>query len=230
MDPKLKKWIKWLKSIEGEVTRLVVAKDIFWSLQNLINNNKKIQKPSSFFKYLGDTYISFITMGIRRQIKIDAQSISFARLLSEIECNPEKMTRQFFRELYKGSAVEFLAYTDFDQFCDNPGDPHISSKMVHEDLRKLRQVACLCEDFADKRIAHHDKRDPKVLPTFKDADEAIDFLDKLYVKYLLIFHAQSMESVMPVYQYDWKQIFDYPWRMKIITKKGTELRRLKADR
>ena len=203
-----------MKSINEEVTHLVIAKDIFWSVQNLIRTNNKIQKPSSFYRYLGDTYIAFIAMGIRRQIKVDGQSISFARLLSEIECYPEKISRQFFRELYKGSSVEFLVDNDFNRFCENPGDPHISSRMVHEDLTQLRQIACLCEDFADKMIAHRDKKEPKILPTFEDANNTIDILDKLYVKYHLIFHAESMESLMPVYQYDWKQIFDYPWRLK----------------
>jgi hypothetical protein len=220
MDPKLTKWIKWLKSINEEVTHLVIARDIFWSVQDLIKSNKKIQKPSSFFRYMGDTYISFITMGIRRQIKIDNQSISFARLLSEIECNPEKISREFFQELYKGSNVEFLANNDFDQFCDNPGDSHVSSNMVQEDLRQLKIAACLCEEFADKRIAHQDKREPKILPTFNDADKTIDLLDKLYVKYHLIFHAESMQSLMPVYQYDWQQIFDYPWRLRDKVKKS----------
>jgi hypothetical protein len=212
MDPKLKKWIRWLKSIEVEITQLVIAKDIFWSVQKLIDKNNKIQKPSSFFKYMGDTYISFIVMGIRRQIKIDSQSISFVRLLSEIERSSKKISRKYFKQLYKGSSVEFLADNDFNQFCINLGDPYISSAMVRNDLIELRKVACLCEEFADKIIAHSDKRAPKTLPTFNDADEAIDFLDKLYVKYHLIFHAASMQSLMPVYQYDWQQIFDYPWR------------------
>jgi hypothetical protein len=214
MDPKLIKWIRWLKSIEVEITQLVVARDIFWSVQKLIEGNKAIQKPSSFFKYMGDTYISFIVMGIRRQIKIDGKSISFARLLSEIECYPEKISRQYFRKLYKGSSVELLADNDFDQFCINSGDPYISSIIVRNDLMELRKMACLCEEFADKIIAHRDKRDPKILPTFKDADDTINFLDKLYVKYHLIFNAESMKSLMPVYQYDWKQIFDFPWRVK----------------
>jgi hypothetical protein len=220
MDPKLKKWIRWLKSIEVEITQLVIAKDIFWSVQKLIENNNKIKKPSSFFKYMGDTYISFIVMGIRRQIKIDSQSISFARLLSEIESYPDKISRHYFYKLYKGYSVEFLADNDFNQFCVNSGDPYISSVMVHNDLIDLRKVVCLCEEFADKMIAHRDKRAPKTLPTFKDADDAIDFLDKLYVKYHLIFHAAAMQSLMPVYQYDWQQIFDYPWRLRNKVKKG----------
>ena len=215
MDHKLIKWIKWLKTVEDEISHLVVNKDIFWSVQKLIKENKKIQKPSSFYRFLGDTYVSHALIGVRRQIKIDSQSISFHRLLKEITENPEILSREYFRELYKGSVLEELgqADKDFNQFCGNTPD-HISKQMVAQDIATLIDYAKKCEDFADKRIAHTDKRDPKFPLTFEDLNNSIDFLDKLCCKYNLIFHAHSSESLMPTYQYDWKAIFDEPWRIK----------------
>jgi hypothetical protein len=214
MDQKLQKWIKWLKLINEEITQLVIARDIFWSVQELIKKNKDIQKPSSFYEYFANTYIAFIVMGIRRQIKNDQQSISFVRLLSEIADQPQIISREYFKSLYKGSTVEFLADNDFNQFCKNPGDEFISREMVIDDICRLREVARILEDFADKMVAHLDKKKPKIIPSFQNVNEAIDFLDKLYIKYHLMFHAESMETLMPVYQYDWKQIFDFPWRLK----------------
>jgi hypothetical protein len=220
MDPKLTKWIEWLKLINEEITQLVIAKDIFWSVQELIEKNKDIQKPSSFYEYLADTYIAFIVMGIRRQIKNDQQSISFVRLLSEIADQPQIISRKYFKSLYKGSAVEFLADNDFNQFCKNHGDKSISQEMVTNDICHLREVARVLEDFADKMVAHLDKKKPKVIPSFQNVNEAIDFLDKLYIKYHLMVHAGSMGTLMPVYQYDWQQIFDYPWRLRNKVKKA----------
>jgi hypothetical protein len=83
--------------------------------------------------------------------------------------------------------------------------------MVETDLNRLNQVSSKVEDFADKRIAHHDKRIPKVLPKFNEVDACLDVLDELYVKYHLVFHADAMDSLMPTYQYDWKVIFEVPW-------------------
>src|SRR2546426_7612992 len=90
-----------------------------WEVQKIIRSNKNIQKPSSFYRYLGDTYVSYITIGIRRQIKIDRQSISFARLLSEIIETPSVLSRDYFKSLYKGSVAESLADRDFDRFAGN---------------------------------------------------------------------------------------------------------------
>jgi hypothetical protein len=209
MDQKLKKWIKWLKVIESEIVPLVEAKDIFWSLQEMIKENIQIQKPSRFYNYMGNTYQAFILMGIRRQVKIDNQSISFARLLLDIECYPDKISRKYYLQI--GDC--FTANNDFDRFCDNPEDPHISSKIVHDDLIELKKVACICENFADRTIAHRDKRESKIIPRFRDADDAVDCLEKLYVKYHNVFHAEWMEDLKAPKK-DWKKIFNYPWRLK----------------
>jgi hypothetical protein len=206
MDPKLKKWIKWLGVLQSEIVSLVDAKDIFWSLQDMINNNNAIQKPSRFYNYMGNTYQAFILMGIRRQVKIDNQSISFARLLLDIECYPNLISRQYY--LHIGDAI--TGDNDFNIFCENPGDPYISYIMVHNDLVDLKKVACVCEAFADKTIAHRDNREPKIIPRFKDADDAVDFLEKLYIKYHRIFHVECNDD-LKVPKKDWKRIFCHPW-------------------
>jgi len=212
MDQRLKKWIKWLKVCEVEIQGLLTYRDIFWNVQELIKNNQAIQKPSSFYWYLGDTYISHVAIAIRRQVKIDKQSISFARLLNEIAGDPKHVSRKYFTDLYKGSNAEHRADSDFDRFSGK-GKDFISSDMVLSDLSTLQKTAKKIEKFADKRIAHIDKSKPKIIPTFQDVDDCIDILDKLYVKYHLVFHASASSSLMPTYQYDWMAIFDDPWRI-----------------
>ena len=83
--------------------------------------------------------------------------------------------------------------------------------MVCNDLAQIREVARRCEDFADRRVAHRDKRDPRVLPRFDDLDTCVECLDKLYIKYRRMFHAQGNGSLMPTYQNDWKAVFREPW-------------------
>lgn len=212
MDQRLNKWISWLKICEEEIHNILVYRDIFWKVQDLIKSNKASHKPSSFYSYLGDTFVSYIAIAIRRQVKIGKQSISFARLLKEISDDPKHISRKYFTSLYRGSNVEHHADSDFDQFSGK-GKDYISSSMVLNDLSLLQKTAGKIEGFADKKIAHRDKRPPKVIPTFNDVDDCIDVLDKLYCKYYLIFHALAMGSLMPTYQYDWMSVFDIPWRL-----------------
>jgi len=210
MDQKLQKWIRWLKVIHDEIQQLVIAKDIFWEVQEIIKNNKGIQKPSAFYEYLGNTYVSHSAIGMRRQLKVDPQSISFARLLTEMSANPEVVSRKYYTAMYAGSVVEDRADRDFDRFS-TPGALYISRRMVLNDLQSLRDAGRNLEQFADRRVAHRDKRAVKSPPRFKDGDAFIELLDQLYVKYHLLFHASTMDSLLPTYQYDWKEIFREAW-------------------
>jgi hypothetical protein len=210
MDSRLKKWLRWLKVVHDDIQQLLIKRNIFWEVQDIIKANEQLRKPSSFYRYLGDTYVAYISIGVRRQVKVDRQSISFARLLTELANTPAALSRKYYVSLYEGSTVEQFADRDFDRFCGSD-KTCISSCMVLSDLDELNRTASIVEDFADKRIAHHDKRQPKVLPRFEQVDACLDVLDKLYCKYHKVFHASAMSSLMPVYQYDWKQIFTVPW-------------------
>ena len=210
MDSMLKKWLRWLKVVHDDIQQLLIKQNIFWEVQDIIRTNAKLHKPSSFYSYLGDTYVAYISIGNRRQIKIDNQSISFARLLTELANTPAVLSRKYYVSLYKGSRVEQFADRDFDRYCGND-KAYICPDMVLADRDELNRAALVVEDFADKRIAHRDKRKPKALPRFEQVDSCLNTLDKLYCKYHGIFHASAMSTLVPVYQYDWKEIFTVPW-------------------
>ena len=210
MDPRLKKWLEWLDVIKAEVRELLIAKHTFHEVQKMIEANPKIQTSNSFYRYFANSYVSHVVVGLRRQIKIDSQSISLARLLKEISETPEVLSRKYYVSLYKNSVVENLANGDFDRIA-MPGAAHIDASKVTADLQNLGDVTATCEEFADKRLAHRDKREPKSPPTYNEVDECLDLLDRLVVKYQLAFRAQAGETLLPTWQYDWKEIFRTPW-------------------
>jgi hypothetical protein len=49
------------------------------------------------------------------------------------------------------------------------------------------------------------------VPTYNELDAAIDLVDRLYVKYHLLFHAANMDTTLPTRQYDWQAVFRVPW-------------------
>jgi hypothetical protein len=189
---------------------LVVSKYTFHEVQKMIADNPRIQINNSFYGYITSTYVSHAVIGLRRQVKIDRQSISLALLLQELINKPEVLTRKYFVGLYEESSVKTLADKDFDRFA-SPGAAHIDPTKVKRDLQRLQDFTRKCEDFADMRIAHRDRREPKSLPTFNEVDDCISLLDELYVKYLLMFEAKAMDTLLPTWQYDWKEIFRTPW-------------------
>ena len=236
ISPKLKKWRKWMKTIEKEIYGLVVDANMFWEVQDIIRENPRIQKPSAFYSYLGRTYLSHALAGLRRQIKPQKDSISFVGLLEDIAKNPEELSRSYYRSLYADSdgpdinqieiegregleevgitgnsqLKDLIQMDDFAPYSDASGE-HVCPQMVKDDLRVLKSAVEKHEEFADKRIAHWDKGEPSIIPKFGELDDCIKLLDKMYVKYHLLFYAESIDTLMPTYQYEWKKIFLEPW-------------------
>ena len=236
ISPKLKKWRKWMKTIEKEIYGLVVDANMFWEVQDIIRENPRIQKPSAFYSYLGRTYLSHALAGLRRQIKPQKDSISFVGLLDDIAKNPEELSRSYYRslcshpdgvdisqiEMEGQKALEEVGITstsqlkdliqmdDFGPYADTSGE-HVCPKMVKADLKALKLAVEKHEEFADKRIAHWDKGEPSIIPKFGELDDCIKLLDKMYVKYHLLFFAEGTDTLMPTYQYEWKKIFLEPW-------------------
>lgn len=210
MDPRLTKWLQWLEIIRLELHDLLLYRRVFWDVQEIIKTNRAIHTPSVFYSFLGHAYAAYAVAAIRRQIKRDKKSVSLARLLEELVAYPQVLSRSYFVSLYKGSPVENLADSDFTRLAETKGT-HVSKDMVAADLGNLKLRARKCEEWADRRLAHRDERDVTSPPTFIDVDESVDILDKLYVKYHLLFRAGSYDTLEPVVQYDWKAVFREPW-------------------
>jgi len=231
---KLEKWIRWMETIHNDIQALVEDANMFWEVQDIIRENPRIQKPNAFYSYLARTYLSHALAGLRRQTKLQKDSISFVRLLEEIAKNPEELSRDYFNSCHPDSngpdlnqvvdkagleAVgivdssqlkEIIKMDDFAPYADTSG-AYVCPQMVKDDKTRLESEVKKHVEYVDKRIAHWDKREPKVVPTFGELDNCIKLLDQTYVKYHLLLYAESMDTLMPTYQYEWKSIFCEPW-------------------
>lgn len=223
---KLEKWLKWMQTIHDEIVHLLSDVKVFWEVQDVIRQNPHIQRQSYFYHYLERSYISHALAGLRRQIKPQKGSISFLGLLKDIAENPNALSFSYYLSIRKSksdlqrfqkSGVPFsyreMIEEEFKRYAD-PNCEHVCPEMVKGDLKKLKETTKTCEDFVDKRIVHWDKREPKNVLTFPELDDCLKLLDKTYVKYHLLFHAESTETLEAAFQYDWKAIFYEPWLVR----------------
>ncbi len=204
------KWLKWLETIEREITWLAIHRHIFLETQKIITANTRIQKPSAFYTWMRMAYVTDITVGIRRQLSRDADAISLWKLLEELATHPQVMSRRRFVALYKGSSVERFADEDFNRFAGK-GGLHVDVLLVRKDQKRLEALWNVVKKYVNRRIAHTDKRDVAYLPTFNDLDRCQDLLEELLKRYVLLFRASSLVEILPTFQDDWQAIFREPW-------------------
>jgi hypothetical protein len=63
------------------------------------------------------------------------------------------------------------------------------------------------EAFADRVIAHRDRRAPSYTPTYNEVDEAIEAMDRLSIQCSLAIGADYGDTCKPTVQYGWLLIF-----------------------
>lgn len=213
MDLKIQKWIKWIDNIKVEVRNILVKRQIFWEVNEIYKSNQELKPSDIYYQYLGDTYKAFVSMGIRRQLKIDKSSISLRRLLSEIQDRPKLLSRKYYISLYDAAAINDSKRANdfFSNLIDNKSSSFVPKEMVKEDIKKLRKTSLTIEAFGDKFIAHNDKKKPIKLPLFQEVDDCIDLIDGLCCKYLNLLKAEGNITLSPTIQNHWKNVFEIPW-------------------
>jgi AbiU2 len=98
----------------------------------------------------------------------------------------------------------------FDRYAGE-GAEFLGSQRVCENLKRFKELAAKCEEYADRLIAHRDRRGISRVPTYKELDEALTCVNDLLKKYFLLIRGNTLKTVTPGFQKNWKVIFEQPW-------------------
>jgi len=207
-DPqRLAKWQRWQGQIEHELVSLLGSRQIYKSYGEIVTGNEAVQKGGPLFhNWIVDNYVTYVAMAIRRQADTDSDSVSLARLISDIRDHPESMTRVAHVAFYENFIVEGYGDRAFTANA-GPGD-YIDPTIAEKDLEELREVSLSVSQLASRTIAHKSTRQVPEL-TFNDIDECIEVIKKIAQKYILLLSAAHnvLEPVMD----DWQTIFTMKW-------------------
>lgn len=205
----LKEWVEWIGVILGNIKNLLTSQEIYNTYLEIVKNNPEIQSPIDFHDWVRKNYASSVAIHIRRELDIGPDVISLKRLLTEIQKNPQVITKAWFRSLYKRSNAEYFADGDFKTVAGK-GD-FFDSKIATQDIEKLEALGKHIKDYATYRIAHNIEKPIAKDPTYEDLDTFIEEYESIVKKYILLFTASGYTSLTPTWQYDWEEIFTKPW-------------------
>lgn len=177
MTGKVAKWMKWLEVIGHDCGNVLLSRDMFRDLHGMIEKNPKMQQPDYFHEYMEDTYVAHVLIMVRKHLKVSRESISLVALAKDI-CGNGLMLQ-------------------------NPK----RTNDIQLGLDKFVDCARKLEGFADRVIAHRDKRAPAYTPTFNDVDGAIRAMDELCVECASALGIDTGGTCKPTVQYGWLMIF-----------------------
>lgn len=92
---------------------------VYQQVTKLIQDNPRLQVPSAFYGWMHATYITDMTIGIRRLVDRDKRTISLHNLIKVIEHHPEVVSRRRLTCPHKNYMKQF-GHRDFDRLT-KPG-------------------------------------------------------------------------------------------------------------
>lgn len=174
---KIAKWKTWAELVCHDCGNVMLSRDMYLDLHKMIEKNPKMQQSDYFHEYMRDTYVAHVAMMLRKHAKVDKDSISLAGLARDIINN-------------RGDIAGLSVDSDFDNLAS-----------------RFAQCAKKVEAFADRTIAHRDRRAPSYTPTFDDLHEAIEAMDQLATRCSLAIGGNYSDTCKPTVQYGWLLIF-----------------------
>lgn len=208
------KWKDWLAFSINEFSHLRSIQQVYKETLEIIHRNQKIQHPSAFYDFIRDGYVTILTTGLRRLIDPNRRrrSYSLRSLIEDIYANVHLLTRRRYIGLYKAknSHTRQIANRHFDSLA-GPDKQALSKRVIMPHLSVFRKEASVIKRYVDKNVAHSDKRKLRNLPTFADLDKAMDDIEEILKKFALILEARGWPTMTPVFQYNWKRIFQTAW-------------------
>ena len=228
----------WMGKIEKQLTILVVNRHVFYRVKEIVQSNAKVNKSNSFHDMIISGYVASSVMGIRRLVDSSPKAESFVNLLDKIIKNSHVINRKWFVSLWGEPPVPSVnvdkiepsmrdsvrklaektvrelhfkrANETFNRFS-GIGKDYVDIKKIEGERRHLISMADRIKDYADRVIAHSDSRGIDNIPTFVELDGCVDTFERLCLEYCLLLRGSSPMQLLPTWQYDWEEIFYYPW-------------------
>jgi hypothetical protein len=201
-----------LGRVYSEVLSLRVNQHVFWEVQEIIRVNSNLRKPSTFYGWMGNMYAAAMSAAVRRFVDQRRDAVSFVRLLERVKARPSCVSREAYKKRCSNPNLP-MNYLDADyDGLIGRGMPHPDPAKIADEISEVKKQTESLKQFVDEHIAHTAIRQTKNLPNFQDLDDAINMLGAMVLRYLHLFRGTVLPSgLLPTWQYDWKEIFRYPW-------------------
>ncbi len=220
MKQKIEKWQHEIERVRNAVTRLLDYRRWNRVYEGIVAANPLLRPGVPVLDYFRNIYGDYAVMAIRRQCRQQRDSVSLLGLLKDLEQNAAFITRAWTRDLYRqptpGGTVypEHFAYEladgTFKTFADPTGEI-LDAATVRADIERLETATKGILSHSDRVVAHDDPRGPEFDVNFDDLNVAIDTIEEVAKRYILLLTGASMLTMTPIDSTNAISVFSFPW-------------------
>ncbi len=209
-----KRWTDWISQVTADVQSTVNDRAIFQAFNEEVRQNQTWihqHHGQVFYSFVVRCYVARVALGVRRHVKNKDDSISLLRLLDQMRnCAPQLTVDFYLRHFRAESDEEPWMRLTFAGMSDD--GLAASATKIEADIAEVERLTAQVELFADRVLAHLDKKPLTSGVTFNDLDGAVDALDRVACKYIAMLTGKGHGSLEATIQFDWKKIFTVPLR------------------
>jgi len=206
----LQKWSGWIKGpIHDQVLTLAFERDVYEEYQGILGRaSEEARGGTIFHNWLSGTYVTSVSVAVRRSVDHNKRTVSLMRLMEEIRDHPTAMTRERYLSLFSDQRMrDHIGEREFDKWGSDVADPAV----VDKDIGELIEATKDTKHYVDKRVAHHDGRVEEVVSvTWGELNGAIDAIEKAFVRYYGLI-AVAGYVIDDITHSPWQHIFEAPW-------------------
>lgn len=207
-----RKWRRWCRAIENDILdQYKYDKLIYEEYLKIIESNKSIQSPPDFHNWCCQNYGKSLLLYIRKLSDKDSRTYSIRKLIGDIAENHKIVTQYACLSCYKGHHKQSI----LNYWNTNVGSNHkfIPKKIPLQHIEQIKLLTKKATTIVDKSIAHFDRNKRIRTIYFEEADKIIyNLVEILYFYSVLIGGHVACDTSNYHIAYDWKAIFERPWK------------------
>ena len=213
------KWRNDLKRIQNDVITLHGSRKIYKRLFEIMDANPRLHKANELYEWLHRSYVVYASMAIRRVLKPHKGSLSLGGLVHNMIDHEHVLTKEWYLSQCEVTAdwdsrEDYLDWFDANEDFDKlvgAGKDTVDGQDLQRRLDEARLLSCRVLEYADKLVAHTDRKPPDTLPTYPGLDSAIDAVGDLFKHLDTLINQGSFISLEPIGVSPWERLFEEPW-------------------
>lgn len=208
------KWVRWIEGpIKHNVLSMHLQRKVWNEATEMLAANPDL--PHSYWwEFMRETYSTTMAMAVRRQVDLDKQVASLARLVTEIESDAELLTLD--RYLTVTTEDDDPSWFDaarrtWDERFGGTFSHHLDPTVPGHHRRELAEMGATVRRYVDKHVAHAEASAPEVVLTVNELHAGVDVIGRIFNTYVLLLTGASYGRLDPVIQHTWQEAFWVPW-------------------
>jgi AbiU2 len=196
LDEMFARWQQeWVPKIDHSMLQLWYHREVWQQVRDMLTReHERFEGDGTFLGPFTKMYVDSQAITVRRLADRSPDAVSFARLLNQIHDHPSVVSRERFVRTYRdvgGSGwSDDYGNEDYDRYAGR-GRNELDRPWLDRDLQRLLKDAEKVVDYANRTVAHNDRRAFEGQVTFAELAQVVDDVRKLWNKYYLLLTGKS---------------------------------------